>query len=125
MEQPLKLIKLSTGENIIGEILQDTPTLVIIKHPLRAMLIPKPNGINLALLRWDFLFDFETVSFNKNSIIAFGQVSDEIEEAYAESIRRYYNQEESSIVDKSNSSDEDFMDELERAFSTVKSKSIH
>ena len=125
MEQPLKLIKLSTGENIIGEILQDTPTLVIIKHPLRAMLIPKPNGINLALLRWDFLFDFETVSFNKNSIIAFGQVSDEIEEAYTESIRRYYNQEESSIVDKSNSSDEDFMDELERAFSTVKSKSIH
>ena len=125
MEQPLRLLKLTTGENIIGEILQDTPTLVIIKHPLRAMLIPKPNGINLALLRWDFLFDFETVSFNKNSIIAFGQVSNEIEEAYTESIHRYYNQEHLSTEDKSESSDEEFMDELERAFSTVKSKSIH
>ena len=125
MEQPLRLLKLTTGENIIGEILQDTPTLVIIKHPLRAMLVPKENGASLALMRWDFLFNFESVSFNKNSIIAFGQVSNEIEEAYTESIHRYYNQEHSSTEDKSDSSDEEFMDELERAFSTVKSKSIH
>lgn len=125
MEQPLRLIKLTTGENIIGEILQDTPTLVIIKHPLRAVMIPKANGINLALLRWDFLFEFDSVSFNKSSIIAFGQVSNEIEEAYTESILRYYNQEHVSTEDKSQSSDEEFMDELERAFSTAKSKSIH
>lgn len=125
MNQPLRLLKLTTGENIIGEILQDTPTLVIIKHPLRAMLVPKENGASLALMRWDFLFDFDSVSFNKNSIIAFGQVSHEIHEAYTESIHRYYNLESSSITNKSDSSDEEFMDELERAFSTVKSKSIH
>lgn len=122
MEQPLRLIKLTTGENIIGEILQDTPTLVIIKHPLRAMMIPKANGINLALLRWDFLFEFDSVSFNKSSIIAFGQVSNEIEEAYTESIHRYYNRqsEESDLDDE-----ESYMDELEKAFSSLKSKSIH
>jgi hypothetical protein len=122
LEQPLRLIKLTTGENIIGEILQDTPTLVIIKHPLRAMMIPKANGINLALLRWDFLFEFDSVSFNKSSIIAFGQVSNEIEEAYTESIHRYYNRqsEESDLDDE-----ESYMDELEKAFSSLKSKSIH
>jgi len=125
LEQSLKLIKLTTGENIIGEIVEDTPSLIIMKHPLRAMLIPRADNINLALLRWDFLFEFDSISFNKSTIVAFGQVSNEIEQAYAESIGRYYDKEESSIVDKSESSDEEFMDELERAFSTFKSKSIH
>lgn len=120
MEQPLRLIKLTTGENIIGEILQDTPTLIIIKHPLRAMMIPKENGINLALLRWDFLFEFDSVSFNKSSIIAFGQVSNEIEEAYTESIQRYYN-----LQTEETDNEESYMDELEKAFSSLKSKSIH
>lgn len=121
MEQSLKLIKLSTGENIIGEILQETSLIVIIKHPLRAMIIPKENGFNLALLRWDFIFDFESVAFNKNAIIAFGQVTNEISEAYAESITRYYN----NINESEDSSEESYMDELEKAFSSIKSKSIH
>ena len=120
MKQPLKLIKLSTGENIIGEVIEDTPTIVIIKHPLRAMIIPRENGLNIALLRWDFLFDFESVSFNKNSIIAFGQTSDEVHQAYNESIARYYGHEVENDVP-----DEEYMDELEKAFSSIKSKSIH
>lgn len=122
MKQPLRLIKLTTGENVIGEILQDTATLIIIKQPLRAMLVPKENGFSLALMRWDFLFEFDSVSFNKNSIIAFGQISNEIEEAYTESIHRYYNRQ----PDESDSNDEEsYMDELEKAFGSIKSKSIH
>jgi len=120
----IQIFKLLNGENIIGEVITNTPNTITIKHPLRAMLIPQKSAVSLALIRWDHLFEFESVSFNKNTIVAFGNVSSEIEEAYAESIVRYYNG--NFMNEESIESDEaDDSEELERTFSNIKSKSIH
>jgi len=113
------ILKLATGENVVGKVLTNTENTITMEFPVRAMLLPNNNGLNLALLRWDFLFEPESVAFSKNSVVAIGKVSEEIEGAYAESVVKYYD------GDSENEEVSDESEETDKAFSNIKNNTIH
>ncbi|NDG31222.1 hypothetical protein EB118_14270 [bacterium] len=115
----IQIIKLVTGDNVVGEVISITPNSIILKFPVRAALIPRDTGFNLALIKWDFLFFTDSVSFYKSAIVATSQVSSEMESAYVESVIKYYGNQ--SVT----TSEMEDLEELDNTFSTAKSDTIH
>jgi hypothetical protein len=68
-----KILKLSSGETIIGNILKETVSYLDMNLPLKVLFIMHPDSgkMNLSILRWDPIMDYDQpVRVYKNSIVA-------------------------------------------------------
>ena len=68
----LKILRLSTGEEILGEILEENITKVVIKNPVRIVVVPSksdPKNPSVAFapfLQWS---DDKELTLNANHVI--------------------------------------------------------
>lgn len=124
----IRLLKLTNSDNIVGEVLSEHTTTIVIKRPLKAMIIPRrgSEGFNLAMLRWDMLIDFdEPVSFNKFALVSISFLTEDIKEAYADAIKKYDKVMNQSQTDEDNKQLEEDLDKLISLMSMGSNKSIH
>jgi hypothetical protein len=68
-----KVLKLSNGETIIGNVMKETVTYIDVNAPLKVLLYIQPDrhSMSLSVVKWDPTFDYKIpVRIYKNSIVA-------------------------------------------------------
>jgi hypothetical protein len=68
-----KVLKLSNGETIIGNISKETVSYIDVEIPLKILIMvnPQENKMNMSVLKWDPGFDYKyPVRVYKTSIVA-------------------------------------------------------
>jgi hypothetical protein len=86
-----KVLKLSSGETVIGNITEESRGYVEVHRPLKVVLHPTPTGnMAVALMKWDPVADFDLPSrIFKQSIVSVSEPSDEFKENYIEIYDKY------------------------------------
>ncbi len=91
-----KILKLSNGETIIGNITTETVSYIDVDMPFKVVLIPQPeqNRLNLSVLKWDPTFDYNLpVRVYKTSIVACAEPTDMMMKNYSELLVGIKNEE--------------------------------
>lgn len=91
-----KILKLSNGETIIGNITTETVSYIDVNMPFKVVLIPQPeqNRLNLSVLKWDPTFDYNLpVRVYKTSIVACAEPTDMMMKNYSELLVGIKNEE--------------------------------
>ena len=68
-----KVLKLSNGETIVGNISKETVSYIDIELPLKILIMmhPQSGKMNLSILKWDPIMDYDQpIRIYKNSIVA-------------------------------------------------------
>lgn len=82
-----KVLKLSNGETIIGNISKETVSYIDVHLPLRIlfMMHPQTGKMNVSILKWDPTVNDEyPVRVYKNSIVACAEPTDIMLKSYSE-----------------------------------------
>lgn len=91
-----KMLKLSNGETIIGNITTETVSYVDVEMPFRVVLVPQyeQNRFHLSVLKWDPTFDYNLpVRVYKNSIVACAEPTNTMIKNYSELLMGHKNEE--------------------------------
>jgi hypothetical protein len=78
----ITLIKLTTGEEIVGEVVESTADGVKLKNCLAIMLRPSPEGISYGFMPWGSLTKDDKV-ISKQHIVYSAQPTDELKNGYS------------------------------------------
>ena len=119
-----KILKLTSGDTVIGNIVEESKGFVEIHRPMRVVIIPKPleeNVFHMSMMKWDPLINFTIPSrIFKQSIVSVSEATNDVLEVYTE----LYNQfeagehEENIVVQNNNTeefdTEEKVIDEIER-----------
>jgi hypothetical protein len=86
-----KVLKLNSGETLIGNITEEARGYIDIHRPLRVVLHATSNGnMAVALIKWDPVADFDLPSrIFKQSIVSVSEPSDEFKDNYIELYTKY------------------------------------
>jgi hypothetical protein len=90
-----KVLKLNTGETILGNITEEARSYIDVHRPMKVSIIPNRSGsLSVALMRWEPISDFENpVRIFKYAIVAVSEPSIEFKDNYAEIYNQYENKE--------------------------------
>ena len=91
-----KILKLSNGETIIGNITTETVSYIDVNMPFKVVLIQQQeqNRLNLSVLKWDPTFDYNfPVRVYKTSIVACAEPTDMMMKNYSELLVGIKNEE--------------------------------
>jgi hypothetical protein len=97
-----KVLKLSNGETIIGNITKETVSYIDVNRPLKILIMVRQDmsAINMSVMRWDPTFDYALpIRVYKNSIVACAEPN--------ELMVRNYNE----VLEQANKPEEDESDE--------------
>jgi len=98
-----KVIKLSNGETIIGNITKETVSYIDVNRPLKILIMIRPDlsQMNMSVMKWDPTFDYALpIRVYKNSIVACAEPN--------EMMIKNYNE----VLDQANKPDEEQGDEI-------------
>lgn len=84
-----KVLKLSNGETIIGNVVRETVSYIEIENPLKFMTYMTNSGrMSISIMKWDPTFDTSTgVRIYKTSLVACADPSPDILQNYNEIIQ--------------------------------------
>lgn len=82
----LVYLSLSNGEEVIGVFLDETPTQVIIKEPLKLTNVVDSEVRLLGIHRYSRFIDNNEVPFNQHNIVTMTKVRDEVHNLYEKAI---------------------------------------
>ena len=108
-----KVLKLSTGETIIGSIIEETKVYVDVEKPIKIVVAPRgKDSFNVMLVKWDPMTDFSFPSrIFKTSIVSVGEPTHDFRESYMEIYNKYESKEDDVVSDRDEV--DDLSDELE------------
>jgi hypothetical protein len=92
-----KVLKLSNGETIIGNISKETVSYIDVEIPLKILIMvnPQENKMNMSVLKWDPGFDYKyPVRVYKTSIVACAEPTELMIKNYSELIMDKSSKEE-------------------------------
>jgi len=84
-----KILKLSSGDTVIGNIIEETKGFVEVHRPMRVVIVPKAGAEEFAyhfsMMKWDPLFDYNLpVRIFKQNITTVGEASKDVLNVYEE-----------------------------------------
>jgi hypothetical protein len=83
-----KILKLTSGDTVIGNIVEESKGFIEIHRPMRVVIIPKPleeNVFHMSMMKWDPLINFTIPSrIFKQSIVSVSEATDDVLEVYTE-----------------------------------------
>ena len=129
-----KILKLSTGETIAGNIIEETSLYVDIMRPVKLIIIPKEkNSMSVMFTKWDHTVEYSLpMRVYKTAIVSVGEPPQDFKNSYID----IYNEFDDKKVDTLSFDDEDdiaddLSDELEEivkklsAVSNTENKTYH
>jgi hypothetical protein len=95
-ENTVKFVRLSTGEDIIAEVMyfeDDKEKFYVLNNPLKIVYMTgnKPGILSISLMQWVFWRITDTQSFNvyPNDVITVANTTDSMEEYYWSSVEHF------------------------------------
>jgi membrane-bound lytic murein transglycosylase MltF len=92
-----KVIKLSNGETIIGNITKETVSYIDVNMPLKILIMVRPDlsQMNMSVMKWDPTFDYALpIRVYKNSIVACAEPNEMMIKNYNEVLEQATKPEE-------------------------------
>jgi hypothetical protein len=84
MKMNIKILKLITGEEIIGEVTLEDETLITLKNPLAIVIRPSQDGFTFGFMPWCSLIEGERlVSIGLSNVVTMGNPTDEVKNTYS------------------------------------------
>jgi len=82
-----KILKLSSGDTIIGNIIEETQTYVEMHRPMRVVIVPKPGAeeyaFHLSMTKLDVIHNYELpIRIFKQNIVTVGEASKDVSTVY-------------------------------------------
>lgn len=140
-----KIIKLTSGDTVIGNIVEESKGFIEIHRPMRVVIVPKvleENTYHLSMMKWDPLINFTLPSrIFKQSIVSVSEATDDVLEVYTELYNQFEagDREENIVLQNKNTqlnsieeefdSEEKIREEIERmrslAIVSANTQTIH
>lgn len=81
-----KLIKLVTGESIIGNITEETKVYIDIHRPIKVFVAPKgQDALGIMMTKWDYISNYDVPArVFKHSIVSVSEPHEGFKESYLE-----------------------------------------
>jgi hypothetical protein len=107
-----KIIRLVTGENIAGNVVEETSVYIDVMQPVRIVVAPKgPTSVSVMYTKWDHIANPEApVRIFKSGIVGVLEPTTDFKETYAET---YYEKEEETLSFDDEDDEDDLSNELE------------
>jgi hypothetical protein len=122
-----KVLKLATGETIIGSVETESATYVDVHRPIKILIAPRgEETFNVVMIKWDPTVDFNLpVRVFKSSIVSVAEPANEFRKSYLEIYEEY--EQKTSSKDKEEDLElntvDDLSAELEKLVSMMKNSS--
>ena len=122
-----KVLKLATGETIIGSVETESATYVDVHRPIKILIAPRgEETFNVVMIKWDPTVDFNLpVRVFKSSIVSVAEPASEFRKSYLEIYEEY--DQKTSLKDKEEDLElntvDDLSAELEKLVSMMKNSS--
>ena len=124
-----KVLKLTNGDTLIGNVVEESRGYIEVHRPMRVVLVPKTaddHTFSLSMMKWDPLTNFDLPSrIFKQSIVSVSEATSEIIRVYGEAYKEF----ESSDVDEIEIQPDDRMseikEEIDKMRSTMSSSNNH
>ena len=124
-----KVLKLTNGDTLIGNVVEESRGYIEVHRPMRVVLVPRisdDHTFSLSMMKWDPLTNFDLPSrIFKQSIVSVSEATSEIIRVYGEAYKEF----ESSEVDEIEIQPDDRMseikEEIDRLRSTLTSSNNH
>ena len=83
-----KILKLSSGDTVIGNVVEERIGFIEVHRPMRVVIVPRAleeNTFHMSMMKWDPLMNFTLPSrIFKQSIVSVSEATDEVLEVYTE-----------------------------------------
>lgn len=132
-EQPVKFIRLSTGEDLVSEILEvneaGQDNYYTLYNPFKIVYLSgrKPGSYSISLMQWVFPKICSNQEFNisKKDVIVISDINEDLIEYYWETINHYDNEvSDKKIKVEEDISSEEMMDIIQEYISNNK-RTVH
>ena len=116
-----KVLKLTNGDTLIGNVVEESRGYIEVHRPMRVVLVPRVSdnhSFSLSMMKWDPLTNFDLPSrIFKQSIVSVSEATSEIIRVYGEAYKEF----ESSEVDEIEIQPDDRMSEIKEEIDKMRS----
>ena len=124
-----KVLKLTNGDTLIGNVVEESRGYIEVHRPMRVVLVPRvsdEHSFSLSMMKWDPLTNFDLPSrIFKQSIVSVSEATSEIIRVYGEAYREFDSNEEDEIEIQPDDRMSEIKEEIDRLRSTLTSSNNH
>ena len=111
-----KVLKLTNGDTLIGNVVEESRGYIEVHRPMRVVLVPRvsdSHSFSLSMMKWDPLMNFSIPArIFKQSIVSVSEATIEIVRVYGEAYNEFDSDNEPDIEIDDESQSEDRMSEI-------------
>ena len=124
-----KVLKLTNGDTLIGNVVEESRGYIEVHRPMRVVLVPRISDnhtFSLSMMKWDPLTNFDLPSrIFKQSIVSVSEATSEIIRVYGEAYKEFESSEEDEIEIRPDDRMSDIREEIDNVRSTMTSSNNH
>ena len=124
-----KVLKLTNGDTIIGNVVEESRGYIEVHRPMRVVLVPRisdEHTFTLSMMKWDPLTNFDLPSrIFKQSIVSVSEATSEIIRVYGEAYKEFESSGEDEIEIQPDDRMSEIKEEIDRLRSTLTSSNNH
>ena len=124
-----KVLKLTNGDTLIGNIVEESRSYIEVHRPMRVNIVIKnadDDTLSLSMMKWDLLADFNLPSrIFKQSIVSVSEATSEIIRFYGEAYEEFESSEEDEIEIQSDDRMSEIKEEIDRLRAALPSSNNH
>jgi len=124
-----KVLKLTNGDTIIGNVVEESRGYIEVHRPMRVVLVPRisdEHTFSLSIMKWDPLTNFDLPSrIFKQSIVSVSEATSEIIRVYGQAYKEFESSEEDEIEIQPDDRMSEIKEEIDRLRSTLTSSNNH
>ena len=124
-----KVLKLTNGDTLIGNVVEESRGYIEVNRPMRVVLVPRVSdnhSFSLSMMKWDPLTNFDLPSrIFKQSIVSVSEATSEIIRVYGEAYKEFESSEEDEIEIQPDDRMSEIKEEIDKMRSTMTSSNNH
>ena len=124
-----KVLKLTNGDTIIGNVVEESRGYIEVHRPMRVVLVPRisdEHTFSLSIMKWDPLTNFDLPSrIFKQSIVSVSEATSEIIRVYGQAYKEFESSEEKEIEIQPDDRMSEIKEEIDKMRSTMSSSNNH
>ena len=124
-----KVLKLTNGDTLIGNVVEESRGYIEVHRPMRVVLVPRvsdAHSYSLSMMKWDPLTNFDLPSrIFKQSIVSVSEATSEIIRVYGEAYKEFESSEEDEIEIQPDDRMSEIKEEIDKMRSTMTSSNNH
>jgi len=124
-----KVLKLTNGDTLIGNVVEESRGYIEVHRPMRVVLVPRiadDHTFSLTMMKWDPLTNFDLPSrIFKQSIVSVSEATSEIIRVYGQAYKEFESSEEKEIEIQPDDRMSEIKEEIDKMRSTMSSSNNH